>query len=134
MIRHNTTQNKSNKYIGSFDIEYEAETPKLFSMRKTVLFGMLSILTILMLNVPIWVESTYAYGIEGSSVSDEVSLVRNHFVTGSPVHPNLVIDNDLSRSEALEERTNQRNHFSYGQAGISDGVPLVDNVHEKRRD
>lgn len=135
MIRHNTTQNKFKKYIGCFDIEYEIETPKLFSMKKTALFGMLSILTMLMLNVPIWMENTYAYGIEDNSeLLDEASLVKNHFTTGSPVHPNLVTDDDLNRSEALEERTNQRNHFSYEQTGISDSTSSIDNIHEKRRD
>lgn len=132
MFSCNTTQNKSKKYIGCFDIEYEVQTPALFSMKKTALFGLLSVLTILMLNVPIWIEGTYAYGIGDNSVP-ETSLVKNHFITGSPVHPNLVID-DLNGSEALEERTNQRNHFSYGQTGISGGMSLVDNIHEKRRD
>lgn len=134
MFSCNTTQNKSKKYIGCFDIEYEVETPKLFSMKKTALFGLLSVLTILMLNVPIWIEGTYAYGIGDNSVSAETSLVKNHFITGSPVHPNLVMDDDLNRSEALEERINQRNHFSYEQTGISGGMSLVDNIHEKRRD
>jgi hypothetical protein len=138
MSRCNTTQNKSKKYIGCFDIEYEVETPALFSMKKTALFGLLSVLTILMLNVPIWIENTYAYGIEGigdsSESASEMSLVRKHFEIGSPVNPNLVADNDVDRTWAIEEKTKVRNHFSYGQLGISNGESSVDNIHEKRRD
>ncbi|WP_179371013.1 hypothetical protein [Nitrosopumilus ureiphilus] len=131
----NTTQSKTKKHIGCFGVEYKVETPRLFSMKKTVLFGMLSALTILMLNIPSGIENTYVYGTEGieDKLSGEMSLVRNHFKVGSPVHSNQVMYDDSNRI-ALEERSNLKNHFSYGQLGISDGESSVDNIHEKRRD
>ena len=131
-------QNKTQKHKTCVDIEYEVETPKLYTVKKVALFGMFSLLSILLLNVPIMLENTYAYGVDGyedPESTDEESLVRIHFVTGSPVTSNQITEYyDSNSSEALEERTNQRNHFSYEQTGISYDSSSIDNIHEKRRD
>lgn len=131
-------QNKTKKQKTCVGIEYEVERPKLYTMKKVVLFGMFSLLSILLLNVPIMLENTFAYGIDGHEnpeYIDKESLVRIHFVTGSPVTSNQITDYyDSNSSEILEERTNQRNHFSYEQTGISYDSSSTDNIHEKRRD
>ncbi|MCV0409738.1 hypothetical protein [Nitrosopumilus sp.] len=131
-------QNKTQKHKTCVGIEYEVERPKRYTVKKAALFGMFSLLSILLLNVPIMLENTYAYGIEGHEDPksiDEESLVRIHFVTGSPVTFSQIADYyDSNSSEILEERTNQRNHFSYEQTGISYDSSSIDNIHEKRRE
>lgn len=130
-------QNKTSTSKGYSSAECKVVTPQHFTMKKTALFGIFSLLSILLLNVPILLENTYAYGTEDHDdlkPLDEKSWVRNHFITGSPVHPNLVPDDDLSDFSLLEERANVRNHFSYELTGTAniDGQHTIDNFHNKR--
>ncbi|MCV0410511.1 hypothetical protein [Nitrosopumilus sp.] len=132
-------QNKTIQYTGCVGIKYTVDTPKLYTVRKTALFGMFSLLSVLLLNVPTMLENTYAYGSDGfeslESI-DERSLARNHFITGSPIDPSQIAEYyDSNRSEALEERTNLRNHFSYEQK-TSETFSVdqtTGNSYEKRR-
>ena len=95
---------------------FVVESPKLFSVRKTAMYGMIALLSIFMINLPTMLENTSAYATESDTIleTSEHSLVRIHFDAGSPVHPNLVLAHEQVGFTPLEERTNMKNHFSYG--------------------
>lgn len=130
---------KDKQYTAYFGVKYPVDTPKLFSMKKAALFGMFSLLSILLVNVPAILENTYAYGEDTFDTNFETSeghsSVRVHFVIGSPVHPSLVLDDDSNSFVPLEERTNPKKHFSYGIVAIapSHEVSSLDHFDEKRR-
>ena len=62
-------------------------------------------------------ENTSAYAAEPDTILEtgEPSLVRIHFDTESPVHPNLVFGHQQDGFIMLEERTNMILHFQYVQ-------------------
>jgi len=96
---------------------FVAEFPKLFSVRKTAMYGMITLLSVFMINLPTMLEHISAYATESDTIleTNESSLVRIHFDTGSPVHPNLVFAHEQDGFLMLEERINMRLHFQYGQ-------------------
>lgn len=137
MFNANTSQNKTKKHTLHFDATHQIDTPKMYTVKKTAIFGMFSLLSILMLNVPTMLANTYVYGEDFENdlnMSDETSLVRNHFISGSAVHPNLVIDKDSHGSLPLEERTDLKKHFSYGKIVSNPSYEASWlNFHEERR-
>ena len=96
---------------------FVAESPKLFSVRKTAMYGMIALLSVFMINIPTMLENTSAYatGLDTILETSENSLIRNHFDTGSPVHSNLIFAHEQDGFTLLEERTNMKLHFQYGQ-------------------
>lgn len=101
-------ENKTKKHSTCFYIENDVETPQLFTMKKTALFGMFSLLTILILNVPILVENTYAYGTnsnEESLKTDGESLARNYFNHNVVIQTGYDQNNAVDGSSMLEKRT-----------------------------
>ena len=135
MSKDSTSQSKTRQYTAYFGVNCPVDSPKLYSIRKTALFGMFSLLSILLINIPVILENTYAYGEDSFETSEERSSIRVHFIIGSPVHPNLILDDDLHNLWSVEERTNLKKHFSYGKVASDQSydVSTLDNFHEKRR-
>ncbi len=109
---------------------FVAESPKLFSARKTAMYGMIALLSVFMINLPTMLENTSAYATESDTILEisDSSLVRIHFDTGSPVHPNLVFAHEQDGFLMLEERTNMRLHFQYGQFESYSSEESIDGI------
>lgn len=131
---HTKTNTKGKKT--DLDTNYAVEIPQYFTLKNTTFFGMISLLTISLLNIPIMLENTYVYGDEGYENNLESlvehSLVRNHFTNDFPISTNPANTHD--GFSLLEERTNVKNHFSYEYTSADNArfIQLEANFHDKR--
>ena len=95
---------------------FVVESPKLFSVRKTAMYGMIALLSIFMINLPTMLENTSAYATESDTIleTSEHSLERNHFDLYESIHSDHDSEYGNNGFSVLHEKTNLKKHFSYG--------------------
>jgi len=127
MVNPQDKTHKSKKIVYA---TFTVESPKLFSVKKTAMYGVFALLSIFMINVPTMLENASAYATDNDEILQtyEHSLDRNHFGPGSPVHPNLVLAYDQGGFTALDERTKMKIHFSYGPFESNSSEELTNTV------
>ena len=112
-----TTQNKTHTRDKYFETGQKVESPKDFSTQKTVLFGIIALSSVLLLNVPMLIQGTYAYGTSSDEFFDESvetrNLVRNSFIKNVDGTERPVNSTDSDEFKLLDERSDKRNSFSY---------------------
>lgn len=127
MFNPQKTQRKSKKInYGTFTVE----SPKLFTVKKTAMFGMIALLSVFMINVPTMLEniSAYATDIDEILETSEYSLDRNHFVLYESIHADHDSEYGNDGFSVLHEKTNLKKHFSYGHFESNSSEELTNNV------
>ena len=114
---------KHNKKIDVPRGYYTVDPPQLGSLKQTVMFGIISLMTIMVLNVPIVIDN-FTASAEGFPLEEEIrnaehTNVRNHFSTDFETAPNLR-DVDVA---LLEEICSLKSHFS---TDFADALDLRD--------
>jgi len=102
---------------------YTVDPPQLGSLKQTVMFGIISLMTIMALNVPIVIDN-FTASAEGFPLEEEIrnaehTKVRNHFSTDFETAPNL---RDVDAA-LLEEICSLKNNFG---TDFADALDLRD--------